>query len=83
MRVLALLVAASFSVAGEFPIGSQVSRHPVTDTGPPSSAPRMPKRSPSSSSRRMPGLECLQRAHGRIYADYSGKDVQFAFVNAN
>jgi thioredoxin-related protein len=86
MRVFAMLVAASASlVAGEFPIGSQVSDIRVTDHGAP--AVIRPAAAKATAivfvSVECPVSNAYNERMAAIYKDYSGKDVQFAFVNAN
>jgi thioredoxin-related protein len=82
---VATLLFCSALVAGEFPVGSKVDKIQVTDHG------KATTINPSSAkatavvfvSTQCPVSNAYNQRFTDLYRDYSGKDVQFTFVNAN
>jgi len=86
MRVFAIMIAAStLLLAGEFPVGSHVSDIRVSSEGAP--ADIRPDAAKATAvvfvSVQCPVSNAYNERMAAIYKDYSGKGVQFAFVNAN
>jgi hypothetical protein len=82
---LAVLFACGLASAAEFPIGSKLTEIRVTDHG----SPAVVKTTASKAtavvfvSTNCPVSNAYNERMNALYRDYSGRGVQFAFVNSN
>jgi hypothetical protein len=79
------LLACGMAVAGEFPVGSKLTEIKVTDSG--SAAVVKPSAAKATAvifvSTQCPVSNAYNERMKALNSEYSGKGVQFAFVNSN